>query len=304
MQQISFIKKLVNFSSMTLSKEKEQTLNDIVADLKQASNVVAIVLGGSYATGKASKTSDLDIGIYYSEKNPFYIEDIRSIAKKYSTGDNLTVTGFYEWGPWVNGGAWIETSSGKVDFLFRNIEQVISTIGKAKSGEWENHFEQQPPYGFSSLIYLAETKSCIPLHDPDNVIVKLKTDVQIYPARLKETVIQQSLWSAEFTIWHADYFYRKQDIYNIMGCLTRGVKNIVNALFAINELYPIGDKRAIEILEQANTYPLNLKERIEHILCADKHTILSNINVLKTLFREAAALTNGTYKPFYQLKPD
>jgi hypothetical protein len=34
------------------------------------------------------------------------------------------VTGTYEWGPWVNGGAWIQTSAGKVDFLYKNLDQV------------------------------------------------------------------------------------------------------------------------------------------------------------------------------------
>jgi predicted nucleotidyltransferase len=95
--------------------EKEQTLNSIVTDLKEVGGIVAIGLGGSYATGDANETSDLDIGIYYSAKNPFNIDEIRSIARKYANGP--TVTGFYEWGPWVNGGAWIETKTGKVDSL-------------------------------------------------------------------------------------------------------------------------------------------------------------------------------------------
>ncbi len=285
-----------------LPKEKEELLNNIVADLKQTNNIIAVVLGGSYATGNASETSDLDIGIYYYDKNPFNIEDIRAIAQKYAISDTHTVTNFYEWGPWVNGGAWIETACGKVDFLYKNIDQVKATIEKAKNGEWQNDFEQQPPYGFSSIIYLAETKSCIPLFDPNKVITQLKMEVETYPAKLKEAVIQQSLWAAEFTIWHADSFYKKQDVYNTMGCLTRGVKNIVTALFAINELYPIGDKRAIEILENANKQPLNFKERIEDILCANKHTLGNNINSLKVLFRETIELTNGSYKPYYKLK--
>src|SRR4030095_5862114 len=232
--------------------EKEKTLQNIVYDLQRIDNIVAIVLGGSYATNSASENSDLDIGIYYSERNPFKIEEIRSIARKYAINDP-TVTDFYEWGPWVNGGAWIETASGKVDFLYKNIEQVKSTLEKAERGEWENHFEQQPPFGFSSVFYLGETKCCIPLPDPKGVIANLKEQVETYPPKLKETIIQYSLWSAEFTIWHAELFCMRQDVYNTVGCLARGVKNIVNALFAINELYPIGDKRSIEILEKANS---------------------------------------------------
>ncbi|HTS45362.1 MAG TPA: nucleotidyltransferase domain-containing protein [Puia sp.] len=287
---------------MILPQKKEETLNTIVADLKQIENIMAIVLGGSYAMGTVTDASDLDIGIYYYDKNPFRINDIKSIAKKYATNDDQTVTGFYEWGPWVNGGAWIETASGKVDFLYRNIEQVRSTIDKAKKGELENHFEQQPPYGFSSVIYLGETRNCIPFYDPDEIISKLKSEVQVYPIKLKETIIQQSLWSAEFTIWHADYFLKKQDIYNTMGCLTRAVKNIVNTLFALNEIYQIGDKRAIEILEKTEKHPQHLKEKIENILCANKNEINNHLHALKKLFRETIELSDGLYKPYYKLK--
>src|SRR4030095_6610574 len=140
--------------------------------------------------------------------------------------------------------------------------------------------------------------------DPDNIIEKLKSAILNYPEKLKQAVIQQSLWSAEFTIWHAEYFARKQDVYNIMGCLTRAVKNIVTALFAINELYPIGDKRAIECIERSNIKPAHLKQKIENILCTDKNTIDNNIALLKTLWNETVKLSSVTYKPFYNLWDD
>ena len=47
---------------MNLLKLKEELLNRIVNDLKETSNVIAVVLGGSHATGEATATSDLDIG--------------------------------------------------------------------------------------------------------------------------------------------------------------------------------------------------------------------------------------------------
>jgi predicted nucleotidyltransferase len=287
------------FIGMELSKEKQEVLNNIVNDLKKINGVVAVVLGGSYAAGKATKSSDLDIGIYYAQENPFSITDIKAIANKYSISENPTVTNFYEWGPWVNGGAWIHTSCGKVDFLYRNLEQVTTTIAKAKNGEWENHFEQQPPYGFSSIIYLAEIKACIPLHDPNVHFANLKKEIQNYPAKLKDAVIGQSLWSAEFTIWHAEYFFAKnEDIYNTAGCLSRAVKNIVTALFAVNEIYPLGDKRAITILEKAPKCPHDLKEKIDGILTLNKNAVGNNIDLLKTLFKETVELSKENYKPF------
>ena len=282
---------------MELNREKQDILDKITKDLQSHDGIIAIVLGGSQALGFATDTSDLDMGIYYSEKKPFDIECIKSIAKKYSIDGNPTVTGFYGWGPWVNGGAWINTVSGKVDFLYRQIEQVRSTIEKAKKGVWENDFDQQPPYGFSSIIYLAETHYCIPLYDPQKIMAELKSTVQIYPEKLKEAVIQQSLWSAEFTIAHAVYFAGKHDLYNTMGCLTRAIKNIVTAIFAINEIYPMGDKRAVDILEKAGSSPANLKAQIKKILCVENDVAENNLHYLEKLFKETVKLADGHYTP-------
>ncbi|MBV9987653.1 MAG: nucleotidyltransferase domain-containing protein [Chitinophagaceae bacterium] len=286
---------------MKLPKEKQALLNDIADDLKAIGNIRALVLGGSYATGTATAGSDLDIGIYYSGTNPFDIGQIRSIAQKYAQDKPPTVTGFYEWGRWVNGGAWIETAAGKADLLYKNIEQITTTIEQAKNGIWENDFEQQPPYGFSSIIYLAETQACIPLWDPEGVIEKLKSEVRQYPPKLKQSVIQQSLWSAEFTIWQAANLAAQHDIYATAGCLTRAVKNITAALFGINELYPMGDKRTIDSLEKAATTPNDLRARIAQILCVNKDRPDENVHRLKALWQETVQLAPGMYTPFYNL---
>jgi predicted nucleotidyltransferase len=179
-----------------IPSNKQKLLDNITEELKLIDGVKAIVLGGSYALGSA----DLDIGIYYSEQNPFDIEKIKDVANKLAYNSQPTVTRFYEWGPWVNGGAWINTENGEVDFLYKNIEQIEKTIQNAKNGIWEKNFEQQPPYGFSSIIFLSESQNCLPLYDPDQVVKNLKESVKQYPQKLKQSVIQQSFWSAEFTL--------------------------------------------------------------------------------------------------------
>lgn len=286
---------------MTLPDNKIKLLDDLTNELKRVDGVKAIVLGGSYAIGMATENSDLDIGIYYSELNPFDIEKIRDVAKKNAYSDQPVVTDFYEWGPWVNGGAWINTISGEVDFIYKNIEQITRTIDNAKNGIWENNFDQQPPYGFSSIIFLSETQSSLPLYDPDNIIKNLKESVEQYPHKLKQSIIQQSLWSAEFTIWQAEKFADKNDTFNTVGCLTRAIKNIVTSLFAVNELYPMGDKRAITILEQAKIRPETLSLKIDKILCCNKDTLLGNVLHLKKLFDETVSFADGMYRPYYKL---
>ncbi len=286
---------------MTLPDNKQKFLDDITNELKQVDGVKAIVLGGSYAIDMATENSDLDIGIYYSELNPFDIEKVRDMAKKLAVNDQPTVTGFYEWGPWVNGGACINTTSGEVVFLYKNIEQIAKTIDNAKRGIWENNFEQQPPYGFSSIFFLSEAQCSISLYDPDDVLKKLKESVKDYPQKLKQTVVQQSLWSAEFTIWQAEKFAGKNDRFNTVGCLTRATKSIITSLFAINELYPMGDKRAISILENAKIRPENFALKIDLILCCNKDTLIDNVLHLKKLFDETVSFADGMYKPYYIL---
>jgi hypothetical protein len=92
-----------------------------------------VVLGGSHATGNFTEGSDLDLGIYYFDDKKFDIDGIKTVAKKYSNNGNPTVTDFYEWGHWVNGGAWIKTSCGKLDFIYKNINQIKLTIEQAPS---------------------------------------------------------------------------------------------------------------------------------------------------------------------------
>jgi hypothetical protein len=162
------------------------------------------------------------VGLYYSENSPPDIEAIRRCAEKIS-GPNTrpTVVGYYKWGPWVNGGAWIQTPAGKLDLLYRKIEQVQRVIDESQQGLYQHDYYQQPTFGFVSVIYLAEIKCCLPLSDPQHLIQKLKRSVEIYPAVLRQNMILDCLTIAEFTIFHAHGFADRGDILNTVGCLTK-----------------------------------------------------------------------------------
>jgi hypothetical protein len=286
---------------MILSEPKRKTLEDIVNDLQLVEQITAVVLGGSHCIGMAGENADLDIGVYYHNEAPFDIKDVERIARKYAIEEPVTVTDFYHWGPWVNGGAWINTTSGEVDLLYRNIEQISSTIEKSKNGIWENDFEQQPPYGFSSVIYLGETYYCHTLYDPYDVIKDMKGQVAAYPLKLKKTIVQRALWSAEFSIWQSVKYAKKQDMYNAGGCFTRALKNIVEALYALNEMYFIGDNNSIQRIEQAPKCPDRIKEQIDSILSITPDTLTLKANRLRILFEQVTSLAEGMYHPYYVL---
>lgn len=287
-----------------IPEKKRSLLEPLVARLGQVQGVQAIVLGGSYARGTFHETSDLDLGLYYYESDPFSIDEIKRIAQDISTQDKPVVTGFYGWGPWVNGGAWIQTGAGKVDFIYRNLDQVERTIREAEQGIARHDYDQQPTYGFYSVIYLAETRICLPLHDPGGLIAGLKRQVETYPPKLKEKIIADSLWEADFSLLFARNFAAGADVYNTVGCLTRVASDLTQALFALNETYFISDKKVMAELALFPLLPEGYVDNITHILGhpgESSEELSQAVAELEGVWRSVVALVGGVYQPRFNI---
>ena len=288
----------------TVPSYKHGCLQNAVEALSSLAGVVAVVLGGSYARGTHHANSDLDLGVYYLESAPFSVEEIRGVAKRLSNGTPPVVTDFYEWGPWVNGGAWIQTEGGKVDFLYRNVEQVERTIQDAWQGVSHHHYNQQPTFGFYSVIYLAETHVCVPLFDPQAILTQLKQRVFSYPPKLKQAIVADSLWGAEFAFLFAHKFATTGDVYNTVGCLSRIAGYLTQALFALNDTYFMTDKGALEAVAKFALCPSEYGERITQILACPGATgeqLSRSVNLLEALWQEVVSLAGNFYKPKYPL---
>jgi hypothetical protein len=207
-------------------------------------------------------------------------------------------------GPWVNGGAWIYTRTGKVDLLFRNLEQLQRVVDESQEGIYHHHFYQQPTFGFVSVIYLAETKSCLPLFDQQNLLADFKRRVEIYPLRLQEKLVRDSLWTAEFTFIQADGFAERGDIFNTVGCLGRIAFMLVQALFALNFEYYFGDKGSLEAIDRFGRQPGQFSGRLQGVLAlrmASPGELRSATYQMHILWKEVVALTEGRYVPKYEL---
>jgi len=283
---------------------KRLLLEKLIDQLQVIPGVVAIVLGGSYASGMHHAASDLDVGIYYWAAAPFALPAIKRIADGLSAQGTPTVTGFYEWGAWVNGGAWIHTAQGKVDFLYRNLDVIQRTITEAHQGITHHDYSQQPTHGFYSDIYLAETQICLPLYDPTGVIASLKAQVAAYPPPLKAKLVGDCLWSAEFTLLFARDHAAKGDIYNTVGCLTRITSNLTQALFALNERYYLRDKGIMATIGAFTHLPDGYVEQINAILAHPGSTaaeLTQTVQQLTQSWHAVVALAGELYQPKFQL---
>jgi hypothetical protein len=289
---------------LNLPEEKQALLEQAASSLSAIPGMAAVVLGGSYAAGTAHAASDLDIGLYYFDASPFSIAEIRRVAGNLALQGLATVTGFYEWGAWVNGGAWIHTPHGKVDFLYRSLDQLHRTIDEAQQGIVHHDYDQQPSYGFYSVIYLAETQICIPFFDPQGLVSELKRLVARYPARLKESLVADNLWGAEFTLVHAQGFAAQGDIYNTAGCLGRTAANLTQALFALNERYFQRDKQVMETLAAFPILPQGYVQKLTRILAhpgSSTAELAQAVGDMRQLWRSVAELTGGQYQPKFLL---
>jgi hypothetical protein len=250
-----------------LSSKQHELVTSLAHQLAAIHGMKAVVLAGSHARGRAEPGSDIDLGLFYSEIAPFSIQAVRELATAVNDTAAPVVTDFYGWGPWVNGGAWLTIGGQRVDFIYRNLEQVERVVADAEAGRYEIHYLQQPPFGFFSGTYLGEISVCIPLFDPESRLDLLKRRVGGYPEAFRRAVLQDYLFMAEFNLAaFAPKFAARSDCYGTAACLTRAVNELAMALFALNRVYPINDKTALAEVASFNLAPRQFGPRVQQTL--------------------------------------
>jgi predicted nucleotidyltransferase len=280
-----------------LSQEQYELVSSLATRLASISGVAAVVLGGSHARGRAQPGSDIDLGLLYSEAAPFSTRSVRELAEAVNDTAGPVVTDFYEWGPWVNGGAWLTIGGQRVDLLYRSFEQVDRVIAEANEGRYELHYLQQPPFGFFSGTCLGEIAICIPLLDPEGRVGALKQRVAPYPAALRRAVVRDFLFMADFTLTaFAPKVAARADTYGTAACLTRAVHELVMVLFAVNRTYPINDKTALVEVMEFERAPRDFGPRVQQTLAGLGVTageLAVAVEAIAQLRRETTELAGG-----------
>ncbi len=262
------------------TQKQHEITTRLVEALKAVDGVIAVALGGSFARGIATPTSDIDIGLYYRDDAPFKIDDIRAIAANVNDEPDPVVADYGGWGKWVNGGAWLTIEGQRVDFLYRSVDTLQEWIDKSKNGEFELDYFQQPSTGFYSYILLGELNVCHPFFEENDVVSKLKQQIEPYPPELKSLIIGKFAWQADFTLYHAESAAKRGDIYVLGGCLNRALSSIVQLIYANNEEYFISDKGAIAECMTFKDVPDNLDTIVTQVI---KNPSLESVHILREL---------------------
>ena len=249
----------------TMESNDEVLIDRLVRACAGVPGVRAVVLGGSRARGEASANSDYDIGLYYEADHPIDTGRLAKAAVQLPGLSSSSVTAVGEWGPWIDGGAWLTIDGGHVDLLYRCIDKVRAVSDACHAGRIERVYQSGHPHAFVSAIYMGEVAYCRVLWDPDQVMTPLKRLCDPYPAALGEALIKKFFGEARFALENAEHGRGRDDVNYVAGCTFRSVACLCQTLFALNRRYLLNEKGAVRGVERLARHPAGFAGRVEEI---------------------------------------
>jgi predicted nucleotidyltransferase len=268
-------------------------LERLTPALAAAPGVLAIALGGSRARGTATPSSDFDVGLYYREGAEPRAASVREAVRDLiDDPHSAVVTEVGDWGPWIDGGAWLTVAGAKVDLLYRCADAVRDVIRACRAGYVSMNYQPGHPHGFSSAIWMGEAAICRPLHDPEGLLAELKAMTEPFPALLREALIRRFQWEVLFSVENAETAVGRGAQTHIAGCAYRALSCVVQVLFALNRRYFVNEKGALEEAADFPTTLAGLTERASFVWRAiGGRTFGKALDALKAIERELRAVT-------------
>jgi hypothetical protein len=270
------------------------SLLPLLEALKTVPGIRAIVLGGSRARDSEDVASDTDLGLYYDPQYPLAIEALNQVAAAYDDRKQSgLMTEIGGWGPWINGGGWLQIDGAAVDLLYRETTQVESVISHSIAGRFEMVYRPGHPLGFLSSIYAGEIAICEPLWDPLGWVANDKRRLVEYPEALRRELVRHFGFEARFSILIAEKPAKRSDISYVAGCLFQVVGALLMVLFALNRVYWLNEKGALGFTDRFPIVPARFRERVERMwesVHKDPDSLESALGIARELNEEVTAL--------------
>jgi hypothetical protein len=197
-----------------------------------------------------------------------------------------SVTAIGEWGPWINGGAWLTVDGRRVDLLYRDLAKVADVIEACHAGRIERAYQPGHPHAFVSAIYMGEVAHGQVLWDPEAVLAPLRRRCDPYPAALGEALIRAFFWEARFALENAGHGRGNRDPAYAAGCAFRSVACLCQTLFALNRAYLLNEKGAVAGVERLALKPADFAVRVRRALADGA----AGLDALSALVDETAEL--------------
>lgn len=264
----------------------DSLIQKIAQKLALCGCVQGVVLGGSRATGTATESSDIDIGVYYRDLRPNF-QKLNEIARELDDAhrENL-ICREGEWGSWVNCGGWLVVEGYRVDLIFRDIARVERSVAETETGKFSCHYQPGHPHAYLDVMYRGELACCKVLLSKGEAFFTLKQQAEAYPKALRQALIGFFLFEADFSCSLAESYYTDSDRYYLAGQLFRAVSALNQVLFAVNRVYCLNEKKAVLRIESFFKSPEHYRERINQIFLIGGRPAEETVKLLKQLCEE------------------
>ncbi|MFF5079806.1 nucleotidyltransferase domain-containing protein [Actinoplanes sp. NPDC000266] len=246
---------------MTLS---EAQLTAMAAELMLVPGITAVVLGGSRARGTDTPDSDTDLGLYY--RQPLDVDRLTAAARAIA-GPSAQVTAPGGWGPWVDGGGWLEVGGDAVDLIYRDLDRVTAVCDAVEQGQYAFHTQAGHPLGFADHAYAGEVALARVLADPSGEVAGLRERLRVYPPALSRELVA-GLWEADFLIMLARKGIPRGDSAYVSGCLFRLAGVCAHALHGGAGQWLINEKGAVAAAGALPGAPEHFAERVDKAFAA------------------------------------
>ena len=224
-----------------------------------------IAVGGAHAKGVEDTASDLDLYLFAEEV--LTCDNRRRETTDFSSRISHVIC----WGeddPFEQGGTDFEYEVGKVECWLRHIDVIEGSIAEGLKGIVRCDRVTWTPNGFYNHCALSDVDSMVVIDDPTGMLAHWKAAIAVYPSRLRGRIISTHLDAARF--WPANFHYdsaiQRQDVIYTTSIVQQVLHNLVQVLFAVNEVYFPGDKKMDGALARLDRLPVRLAERMRGLI--------------------------------------
>jgi Nucleotidyltransferase domain len=243
-------------------------IGPIAARLMDIPGVQAVVLGGSRGRGAAPPDSDYDLGLYYERDQPFDLAALNALCRELDDSGDAEATPPGGWGPWVDGGAWLTIRGQRVDFIYRELGRLQTSVEDALAGRVSLHAQTGHPHGIYGHHYAAELATCRVLIDPDRRLDNLKVSLGAYPEALRSALIAHYGWQPGFWLDAATKGLTRGDLVYVQGCTFQAVMAMVQRLCAQAGVWITNEKGALALASGVPGAPPEFAGRVNAALSA------------------------------------
>jgi hypothetical protein len=236
----------------------DDLLQSSLTALTDVPGVMGVTLGGSRARGTADAAADVDLGVYYDAGTL----DLAALAAAANAASDhaVALAAPGEWGPWVDGGAWLHVDGVAVDWILRDLGRVDAVWADCRAGIVRNEMQTGHPLGFWSHAYCGELALARVLVDPGDTLRRRHDEYRHYPDALAAALVRR-LWEAGFSLDIAAKAVRRADVVYVAGCLFRAIGLMAHALHGHARSWVTNEKGLVALTATLPGAPDRFDER-------------------------------------------